>query len=173
MYGHDRKKVYVPCIFNAPFSPGPPDNRQGRPIDNTNQPMHTKTSILQGQPFTFHTIPLPSSPSFALPNLNPRSPRRLLVLPQTQQQLPKLLLPRSTPTPPRPLPTQIHQLRNPLPRRTARTRVLASLQELLCIPTRRRKRLLLLAIVVLVKIIDRCLRRLDRLLFFGGGGLGA
>jgi len=101
-----------------------------------------------------------------------RSTRRLLILLQTHQQLPKFRLLTPTRTTSRTLPTQIHQLRNALPARSARSRILATLQELLGLAAGRSNALLLLGVVVLVEVVDVLLGGLDGFLFaLGGSGL--
>lgn len=54
----------------------------------------------------------------------------------------------------RPLPTQIHQFRNPLPARPSTRRVLALFQELLGLLAGTRDLLLFLAVVIFVEIVD-------------------
>ena len=96
-------------------------------------------------------------------NLVTSSTRCLLILPQTHQQFSKLGLIRPTRTTPRTLPTQIDQLRNPLPARSTSRCILSLLQKLLCLTACLRNSLLLLRIVVLVEIINVLLGRLDSL----------
>jgi hypothetical protein len=87
-------------------------------------------------------------------NLATSSTRSLLILPQAQQQLPKLLLSSSTRTTLNTLPTQINQLRNTLPGGSTRSSILPISQELLCVPMGLSDGFLLLRVVVLVEIID-------------------
>ena len=100
-----------------------------------------------------------------------RSTRRLLILLQAHQQLPKLRLLTTTRTPTGPLPTQIHQLRNTLPARATSRRILPTLQELLGLAAGGGNALLLLGVVVLVEVVDVLLGCLDCLcLALGGSG---
>src|SRR5277367_5621245 len=89
--------------------------------------------------------------------------RSLLILPQTHQQLPESLLSSTACATPRTLSTQIDQLRDSLPARTAGTSVLPVLQEVLSFTTGLRDHLLFLGIIVLVEVINVLLRSLDGL----------
>jgi hypothetical protein len=141
-------------VFSTPHCSKPPSGRT-RTINALNL---TRSTNPTRQPSPSH-------------NLITRRPRSLLILPQSHQQIPKL--PLLTPARPAltPLPTQIHQLRNPLPARSTSRRILSSLQELFSITSRGRNRLFFLRIIVLVEIIDVLLCCFDGFLFafFGAG----
>jgi hypothetical protein len=81
------------------------------------------------------------------------SPRRLLVLSQTNQQLSHPLLPTSTSSASSPLPTQIDQLPNPLPARTPSSSIIPIRQKLIRLPLCLGNILLLLVVVVVVEIV--------------------
>ena len=95
--------------------------------------------------------------------LDTARPWRLLVLPQTPQQLPEALLLAARRAALGPLAAQVDQLCDALPAGAAAARVLARFQKLLGLAPRLRQRLVLLVIVVLVEIVDGLLRVLDRL----------
>ena len=113
------------------------------------------------------------TPSITALNLVASSARSLLILPQAQQQLPKLLLSSSTRTTLNALPTQINQLRNTLPGGSTRSSILPISQELLCITTGLSDGFLLLRVVVLVEIIDVLLGVFNGFFLTNGGLLGA
>lgn len=106
---------------------------------HTNHPIHC-------QPTT--------TPTTYTPNLVPGRARRLLILPQAQQNLaePRLLAARRPAL--APLPTQIDQLRDALPARASRRCVVATCQELLGLLARLVHLLVLLVVVVLVEVVD-------------------
>ena len=103
---------------------------------------------------------------------NARRARRPLVLLQARQQLAEALLARARPAALGALAAQVDQLGDALPAGAAGARVLARGQEGVGLAPRLRDRLLLLGVVVLVEVVDGLLRRLDRLLLLGRGGVG-
>ena len=86
--------------------------------------------------------------------LIPLCPRRLPIFPKQHKKKPEPLLPRPTRAPLRPLPTQIHQLRNTLPARTATTRILPIRKEFLGFFARLSDCFVLLRVVVFVEVVD-------------------
>lgn len=111
---------------------------------------------------------------FTIPSLLiPHRPRRLLILPQTRQQLPKPFLARPARPAPRPLPAQIHQFRNALPARAACGGVFTTGEKFLGFFARLGDGLVFFLVVVFVKVVDGGLRRFDRFGFLGGGDFGA
>lgn len=87
--------------------------------------------------------------------------RCLVVLPQTDQQLPEPLLSTSTGTASRALSTQVHQLADTLPARSTSGRVVPRIQEFLSLTPRLCNVLLLLVVVVVVEVVESLLGLLD------------
>lgn len=106
-------------------------------------------------------------------DLNPRRAGRLLVLPQIDQQLPELRLPRSRRTTARSLSCEIHELRDTIPARAPGRGVLPVLEELLGLAPGLRHRLLFLVVVVVVEVVDGAVRGFDGLGFLVGADLVA
>ena len=96
----------------------------------------------------------------------------LLILLQSYQKLPEPLLPRSTRSALRTLPTQIHQLSDSFPACPTRRRILSICQEFLCLFPRLRNRLVFFRIVVLIEVINGCLCAFNRLGLFLLGSFG-
>lgn len=115
----------------------------------------------------------PSHAHFPLSTLIPLRSRRLLILPQPRQNLPKPLLPRPTRPTLHALPAQIHQLGNPLPAGAAGGGVFAGGEEVCGFFAGSRDGLVFFGVVVLVEVVDVGLGRFDRFGFFGGGDFGA
>ena len=100
----------------------------------------------------------------------PRSPWRLLILPQIHQQLPKLLLPSARRSALGTLPAQIHQFANSLPAGAARAGVLAVGEEFFGFFAGAGDGFVLFGIVVFVEVVDVALGFGDAFGFLGGGG---
>ncbi len=99
------------------------------------------------------------------------STRRLLILPQTHQQIPESRLLTTTRTTSRALSTQINQLGDTLPRGSSSRSILSRLEKLICVTAGGGNSLLLLGIIVLVEVVDVLLRGLDGFGFaFSGAG---
>lgn len=105
--------------------------------------------------------------------LDARSPWRLLVFPQTRQQLPKPLLPCARRAAFSALPAEVHQLGNPIPAGTTRACIFAARHELLCLATCLGDVFVALAIVQLVEVVNGLLRGFNGLGLLVGGNLGA
>lgn len=104
---------------------------------------------------------------------NPPRSRCLLILFQIQQQLPKALLAQPIRSTPSALPTQINELRNPLPARATGTGILTLGQKVSGIGTRQLHRLCALAVVVIVEVVDGGTCCLFGFVLFGSRGFGA
>ena len=112
-------------------------------------------------------------PDRTQPLLIPSRTRRLLVFPQTSQQLPKLLLSR----PIRPafgtLSTEIHQLSNPFPACAPSRSILPICQELSGVFTSLGNSLVFLRVVVFVEVVNSGLSSFYSFLLFPSGDFGA
>lgn len=99
----------------------------------------------------------------------PRSPRSLLILPQFHEKLPKLFLATARRSPLGPLPTQIHQLPDPLPARTPCAGILTVGEEVLGFFAGPGDGFILFAVVIFVEVVDVSLGFGDPVGFFGRG----
>lgn len=108
-----------------------------------------------------------------LSRLIPRRTRRLLILPQTRQQLPEALLARPICPTPRALAAQIDQFRDALPARTAGRGVFTPGEEVFSFFAGLGDGLVFFLVVVFVEVVDGCLCGFDRFGFLGGGDFGA
>lgn len=94
-----------------------------------------------------------------------RSARRLLILPQAKEELPKLSLTSALRAPTLALTRKIDQLPDSFPAGSTTSRVLPVLEELVGLLARLRHLLVALVVVVVVEVVDGLLRRFDRLGF--------